>query len=176
MAISAAGNQTGVTLASTNQQSKQRRETPRREGVMPARKRKRRERTHDWHEIQQATRLPRTRGLRAAASYCPFWGDSSRAGQSLAALLSKVDGSGCDQHMDGEDRWLDWWDPGLLKGLVGCLGPKECLGYLLGRPDFYDAPASLRWPCDMNQGPLLVWITQLRSGCLILLLRDARQF
>jgi hypothetical protein len=58
MAISAAGIQTGVTLASTNQQRKQRRETPRNEGVMPARKRKRRERTHDWHEIQQATLWP----------------------------------------------------------------------------------------------------------------------
>jgi hypothetical protein len=55
MAISLSGNQAGVTLVSTNRQRKQRRETPRNGGIMPARKRKRRERTHDWQEIKQQT-------------------------------------------------------------------------------------------------------------------------
>src|SRR5579863_2731449 len=58
MAISSTSNQTGVTLVKANRQRKKRRETPRKEGVMPARKRKRRERTHDWQEIQQATLWP----------------------------------------------------------------------------------------------------------------------
>src|SRR5258706_1451713 len=58
MAIPSSGIQAGVTLVRTNRQRNQRRETPRKEGVMPARKRKRRERTHDWQEIQQATLWP----------------------------------------------------------------------------------------------------------------------
>jgi hypothetical protein len=58
MAIASADNQAGVTLVSTNRQRKQRRETSRNEGIMPARKRKRRERTHDWQAIQQATLWP----------------------------------------------------------------------------------------------------------------------
>jgi putative transposase len=58
MAIASAENQAGVTLVSTNRQRKQRRETSRNEGIMPARKRKRRERTHDWQAIQQATLWP----------------------------------------------------------------------------------------------------------------------
>jgi hypothetical protein len=56
MAISSSGIWESVTLVRTNRQRNQGRETPRKEGVMPARKRKRRERTHDWQAVYERLR------------------------------------------------------------------------------------------------------------------------
>src|SRR6266849_3285944 len=58
MATSSSPKEDELLLSEPTDVEIRRRNTPRKRGVMPARKRKRRERTHDWQAIQQATLWP----------------------------------------------------------------------------------------------------------------------